>query len=234
MVKITSSLIPKGRKNRPGYSNPKLFVTVHETGNPSKGAGAKNHASYVKSDGAANAPVSWHYTCDDISIYQHLPENETGFHAGDGQGDGNRKSIGVEICVNSDGNFLKAVDNATELVADICKRNNIPITNIKQHYDWSKKNCPQNIRSGKPYDWKTFIYKVQKLLQSGENTGNGVGENPVSPTGEMYRVRKAWNNSDTQEGAYNVLDNAKAHVDRLNAKPEYFVFDSKGNKIYPK
>lgn len=87
MVKITSSYIPKGAKNRPGYSNPRLFVTVHNTGNSSKGAGAKNHASYIKSDGAAAIPVSWHYTVDDKEIYKHLPEEESAYHAGDGQGD---------------------------------------------------------------------------------------------------------------------------------------------------
>lgn len=234
MVKITSSYITKGAKNRPAYSNPKLYVTVHNTGNISKGAGAKNHANYVKSESAANAPVSWHYTVDDTEIYKHLPEEESAYHAGDGNGDGNRKSIGIEICMNSDGDLLKATDNAVELVADICKRNNIPISNVKQHYDWSKKNCPQLIREGKPYDWNTFIAKVKKLLTDGTNNGNTVGETSVSGTGEIYRVRKAWNNADTQEGAYSILENAKAHVDKLNAKPEYFVFDSKGNIVYPK
>lgn len=234
MVKIHSSLITKGAKNRPGYANPMLYITVHNTGNTSKGAGAKNHASYVKSEAAAKIPVSWHYTVDDKEIYQHIPDNESAFHAGDGQGDGNRQSIGIEICMNSDGDLKKATDNATELVAMLCKRYGIPVSHIKQHYDWSKKDCPQLIRKGQPYDWATFIARVQNLLTDGDSGDNTVGETPVSPTGEIYRVRKAGNNADTQEGAYTVLSNATAHADRLNAQAQYFVYDSKGNIVYPK
>ena len=71
------------------------------------GANARMHAAYVKNPSTS---VSWHYTVDDEQIiYQHLPTNEIGWHAGDGgTGQGNRESIGIEICVNSDGQFAKA------------------------------------------------------------------------------------------------------------------------------
>ena len=55
------------------------------------------------------------FQVDDDSIYQSLPTNEVGWHAGDGNGSGNMKSIGIEICVNSDGNFKRAVENAAWL-----------------------------------------------------------------------------------------------------------------------
>lgn len=233
MVEIKSSFISKGSKNRPAYANPKFYITIHNTGNISKGSGARNHASYVKSAAAQAIPVSWHLTVDDKEAYQHLPFDESAYHAGDGNGDGNRKSIGIEICMNSDGDLLKATDNAVEIVAYLCNKYSIATKDIRQHYDWSKKNCPQMIREGKPYDWNTFISKVQNLLSGGGN--NGTGELPIapSPKGEMYRVRKEWHSADTQEGAFEVLDNAKNLADKLNAKPEYFVFNSKGEKVYP-
>ena len=109
-IKIIQDFIPKGRKNRPGYPMTPKYITIHETGSFGKGANAKAHAKYIKSDDAANRPASWHFTVDDTEIYQHLPLNENGWHAGDGEsGIGNRQSIGIEICVNSDGNFEKAV-----------------------------------------------------------------------------------------------------------------------------
>jgi hypothetical protein len=163
-LNIKQDFIPAGRGNRPGRVNPVKYVTIHNTGNTSNGANAKNHAAYVKSDAAANAPVSWHYTVDERDIYQHLPDNEDAFHAGDGVGDGNRKSVGIEICMNSDGDLLGATDNAIALTAALCKQYNIPIENIVQHHHWTGKNCPQMIRSNKPYDWDTFIYKVKKLM----------------------------------------------------------------------
>jgi len=174
-MNIIQDFIPVGRRNRPGRVNPMLFVTVHETGNTSRGAGARNHANYLKGNDAANRPVSWHYTTDDKETYQHLPETEDAFHAGDGAGNGNRQSIGIEMCVNSDGDFLKTIDRTAVLVADICRRRNIPIENVVQHNRWSGKNCPKNIRAGRPHDWNAFISKVKA------NTGTVAPAQPTAP-----------------------------------------------------
>ena len=52
----------------------------------------------------------------------------------------------------------------------------------------------------------------------------------TTPTvkGEMYRVRKAWSDASSQIGAYTILENAKKAC-----KEGYYVFDSKGNILYP-
>ena len=84
MVQIIQDFIPTGRKNRPGRANPMKYITIHNTGNTSKGAGAKNHAAYIKSDAATNDQKSWHYTVDDKEVYQHIPDNEVVYHCGDG------------------------------------------------------------------------------------------------------------------------------------------------------
>lgn len=48
-------------------------------------------------------------------------------------------------------------------------------------------------------------------------------------SGELYRVRKSWEDASSQIGAFAVLENAiKA------CKSGYSVFDSKGNVVYPK
>jgi N-acetylmuramoyl-L-alanine amidase len=159
-MKITKDFIPAGRKNRPGKANPMRYITVHNTGNVTPGAGARSHAGYIKTDDCANRPASWHYTVDDVSIYQHLPDNETAYHAGDKDGPGNTQSIGIEICQNADGDLLTATDNAAWLVSELMLRYDVPIENVKQHYDWSKKDCPQMIRAGKPYNWVAFLAKV--------------------------------------------------------------------------
>ena len=150
-MQIIQDLIPKGSTNRPGRVNPMKYITIHETGNTQRGAGAKNHASYLKSKGTS---VSWHYTVDDTEIYQHLPDNEDAFHAGDGAGTGNRQSIGIEICVNSDGDFSKACENAAWLVRQLMDKHNIPIGSVVQHNYWSGKNCPRTLRAG---GWNDFL-----------------------------------------------------------------------------
>jgi N-acetylmuramoyl-L-alanine amidase len=137
------------------------FITIHNTGNRSKGADVKSHAAYIKGEKATNGPVSWHYTMDEKNIYQHLPDNEDGFHAGDG----NRKGIGIEICMNSDGDLQGATDMAAELTAYLCKEHNILVANVVQHNQWNKtKDCPQLLRSGSSYPWDVFINKVVALL----------------------------------------------------------------------
>lgn len=159
MIQITQSIIPKGRKNRPGRAMVPQYITIHDTGNASKGAGAKSHANYILGDAAASGRVSWHFTVDDEGAYQHLPLNETGYHAADGAGPGNRKSIGIEICMNADGDRAQAEANAAELVADLIRT--VPTLKpfpacMKQHFDWNGKNCPQVIRA-RPNGWGIFL-----------------------------------------------------------------------------
>lgn len=159
-MKIIQKIVPKSVTNvRPGRAMTPRFITIHETDNTSKGADAAAHAQYLL-NGAGGRTASWHFTVDDKSIYQHLPTNEHGWHAGDGGGGtGNRQSIGIEICVNSDGNFNKAVQNAAWLVRKLMKDHNIPITNVVQHNRWSGKNCPRNLRKK---GWSAFIESIKK------------------------------------------------------------------------
>jgi len=161
MTETREDLIPAGSANRPGWPNPMRYITIHNTGNANAGANAKNHAAYAKSAAARAIPASWHYTVDDTCAYRHIPDNEAAFHAGDGNGPGNLQSIGIEICMNKDGDLLKATDNAAGLAGALCREHGIPIENIRQHFDWSGKNCPQLLRAGLPYKWAAFLEKAR-------------------------------------------------------------------------
>ncbi|SDM14413.1 peptidoglycan recognition protein family protein [Sediminibacillus halophilus] len=160
MVTIHKSFIPASNKElRPGYSMDPDFVTIHNTANRSKGADAEMHARYLL-NGAGGRQVSWHFTVDDKEIYQHLPTDENGWHAGDGQGNGNCKSIGVEICENEDGDFEKAVANAAWLVRQLMDEHNISIDNVVPHKHWSGKNCP-HLLLGRFDDFKAQVSGVK-------------------------------------------------------------------------
>ena len=147
-LRIIQDILPAGAKNRPGGSNPDAYITIHETGNFAKGADAAAHAAYLRGSSAQAAPVSWHYTVDDHSIYQHLPDDERAYHAGDGgSGPGNATSIGIEICVDAGGNFEQAKANAAARVRLLIERHNIPLANVVQHNHWNGKDCPKTIRA---------------------------------------------------------------------------------------
>ncbi|XOS90934.1 N-acetylmuramoyl-L-alanine amidase family protein [Brevibacillus laterosporus] len=151
--------VPAGRKNRSGRKMTPNYITIHNTCNAGKGTDALSHAKYIKGDAAAQRQASWHFTVDDKCIIQHLPLDEMAWHCGDGNGPGNgpgnSSSIGIEICENSDGDIRKAGDLAAQLAADLLKQFNLGIDRVKQHWDWSGKNCPHVLRA-RPNGWQDF------------------------------------------------------------------------------
>lgn len=173
--------------------NPCNYITIHETGNSSRGANAEMHARYINNGSGA----TWHYTVDDKHAIQHYLDSRQCWHAGDGQGSGNLHSIGIEICINSDGDFNKAIDNAVELTKQLMKKHRIPISNVVQHNYWSGKNCPSNLRSGsKGITWNQF----KNRLSESESE---------SSSKHLYKV---------QVGAYANLENAKKMLDEIRSK----------------
>ena len=68
------------------YAMTAKFITVHNTAND---ASANNEISYMRNN---DTSTSFHYAIDDVEVVQGLPENRNGYHAGDGQGSGNRES----------------------------------------------------------------------------------------------------------------------------------------------
>ncbi|KIL23704.1 hypothetical protein B4127_2637 [Bacillus pumilus] len=175
MVKIIKDYIPKSNKNRPGNYMKPLYITVHNTANTAKGANAASHASFVKRSSTA---VSWHYTVDENVIYQHLPLNENGWHAGDGRGNGNMKSIGIEICENADGNFEQAVENAQWLIRKLMTEQGIPLANVVPHKRWSGKNCPRKLLNR----WDSFKAGIATAHTGKKATAKPPKATPVKNT----------------------------------------------------
>lgn len=123
------------------------LIVMHETGNPKAGADALAHAKWQR--GANGPPYSWHATADDgDTIYQSLEWSERGWHAGTGtNGRGNIDGIGIEICVNEDGDLRKAWTNGIWLARYLI-RNRYARPEIIQHNDCSGKHCPMRMRDG--------------------------------------------------------------------------------------
>lgn len=179
-VSIIEQIISSTNANRPGGNYTKSYITIHETGNKDAGAGAKNHANWLSN--GANGEIGYHYTVDDHEIYHHIPDNEKAWHAGDGGlGTGNLHSIGIELCVNADGDFEQTKKNAAWLVAKLMKDNSIPIGNVVQHNHWSGKNCPQTIRE--TGTWDAFLAMCQAEYDGGQPSP------APAPSGDTYTVQ---------------------------------------------
>jgi len=183
--------------------------------------------------------VRVHYYVDNVCAWQNLPLTLSGWHATDGSGNGNRRTIAIECIMSSAYNSKdqKSEDNAAKLAAALLKKYNLSIDHLYTHTYWL------NVRDGKygtvdylntaknPYKtcplyilphWSAFKAKVQSYM----NSGTSASTNPTIK--QLYRVRKSWSNTKSQIGAFSSLENAKKAC-----KPGYSVFDSNGNVVYP-
>ena len=161
-IPLYTQLIPENLGGRPGIQRKIKYIVIHETGNSSPGADAQAHSAYLLDGG--DGTTSWHYTVDDRQIYQHLPDNEVAWHAGDKtkEDGGNLNGIGVELCVNEDGDFEKTFQNGAQLTAYLLRSYGLSIDQVKQHNDFNGKNCPQTIRESNR--WPEFLEAVQSNL----------------------------------------------------------------------
>ena len=136
--------------------NKPQFIVIHDTGNTKEGADAEAHYKYFN---GADRQASAHYFVDDYSIIQTVEDSNASWHCGDGNGKygiTNYNSIGIEICINIDGNYDKSVGNAVDLVKYLMKKYSIAIDKVVRHYDASRKNCPGTMSANGWAKWNWF------------------------------------------------------------------------------
>lgn len=187
----TSKMVPVSTGIRPGILKPNhpagvttynpenvYWLVIHDTANTSTGSGALSHANYLYNAAMAGTVLntSWTYTMDDSNMYQHVPENEVSYHAGDGSvlpgqsatylGGGNRNGIAIEMSVADDDDTYRVWQRTAKFAAQALVRYNLPRTHMKYHRDFSGKICPNTlINSGLLPYFEMFgdvEYKVAK------------------------------------------------------------------------
>ena len=150
-----------------GYTIPNeeniLWITVHETAMTSVGhnaeflANLQYNTAYVSPAGDPRQ-ASWHYQVDENEIYQSFPDSVACWHAGEKYG--NYYAIGIEMCVNSDGNYEGAMRNDAKLIAYLMHKYNLTMENVKRHKDFSGKECPSYMISTNR--WNEFLELVSR------------------------------------------------------------------------
>ena len=238
-VKINEYLLTKHNPNHidmPSVSmeGKVIGVTVHNTDWISVASGTTPAEQYTRATVNGNMKdVRVHYYVDNTCAWQNLPHSLSGWHAADGSGNGNRRTIAIECIMSSAYNVTdkKSEDNCARLAAALLKKYNLDINHLFTHTHWL------NVRDGKsgtvdylntaknPYKtcplyilphWSAFKAKVQKYLTDAKPTVKNI-----------YRIRKSWADAKSQIGAYSSLENAKKAC-----KTGYSVFDANGVNIY--
>lgn len=208
------------------------YIVIHYTG--AEGTAADN----VKYFNAGNRSSSAHYFvdrsgeireyCDPAKWYAwHCGGSlESSHHPFYGQCT-NGNSIGIEICTHNNGKnweFTKeAIAAAVELTKTLMQQFGVPAANVIRHYDVTGKSCPRVPgwgAVGGSAEWEKF----KKAIGAEEV------ETPKTEEKQWYRVRKSWEDAESQIGAYLILDNAIAEAN--NSGPKYAVYDWTGKEIY--
>lgn len=186
-------------------NNPK-YIIIHETDNTSRGAGAETHCKAQANGNIGKASV--HYYVDDTGVYQAVEHKHATWNCGDGNnryGINNKNTISIEICVNSDSDYNKAVDNTVELVRYL-KNGYYSNCQVVRHYDASRKNCPRKILANRY--WNTFLERVNSKDSSSQTQTQA----NTSYKGFYESSETRTNATLVGEGSIKVLDEECNHL----------------------
>lgn len=179
--------------NRSTRTQKPIYIVIHDTGNTGNGANAKAHFNYFN---GSNRNSSADFFVDDTQILQVNDYNKYyTWHCGDGKGVygiTNHNSVGIEICINADGDYNTAFEKAVELTKYLMSVLNIPIERVVRHYDASRKNCPASMSKN---DWTLWENFKEKLSESEDLTMT------------QYEELKAEINVLKNKMIYNYIDN---------------------------
>lgn len=240
-VKVNEYLLTKHNPHRINMPTASMEgkiigVTIHNTDWIRTAAGTTPAEQYTRATVNGNMnDVRVHYYVDNTCAWQNLPLTLSGWHAADGSGNGNRRTIAIECIMSSAYNSTdkKSEDNAARLAAALLKKYGLSINNLYTHTHWlnvrdgrtgtvdqlntmhnSYKMCPAYIL---PH-WAAFKGKVQSYMNA---------DVTKTSTSQLYRVRKSWADVASQIGAYSSLENAKSAC-----KTGYTVYDANGKAVY--
>lgn len=183
MVEIVKKIVPSSKYPiKCPYSMTPTRIVVHNTAND---ASALNEIAYMTNN---NNETSFHYAVDNKQIVQGIEENRNAWHASDGNGKGNREGIAIEICYSKSGGdrFIKAEQNAVDLIVDILNRYGWGIDKVTKHQDYTNKYCPHRTLD---MGWDRFINMIENKLNGTSNQTTTSTSTSNKEVNVYYRVK---------------------------------------------
>ena len=157
------------------------YIVIHDTANRSKGADSDAHFKYFNG-GNRNSSADFFVDSEKILQVNDYTKYYT-WQVGDGKGKHgitNQNSIGIEICVNADGDYDKAFLNAVELTKYLMQELDIPAERVVRHYDASRKKCPASMSTSSWAKWKEFKNKIMECDKVFVDTKGHFAENDIN------------------------------------------------------
>ena len=160
-MEIRKEIIPISAGKRSGRKITPTTLTIHSTDNPS--STAQNERDWLINPSNQRV-ASWHVCVDEKQAVMAIPLDERAVHAGNQKG--NDTSISLEICESGDRE--KTLRNAVEVTAQLLRERGWGVDKLRQHHDWSGKNCPRILRDTGRWDW--FVDQVKQKLSNNEES----------------------------------------------------------------
>lgn len=195
------------------------YLVIHDTGNASKGADAMSHYRYFN---GGNRNASAHYFVDDKQVVQLVGDSLSAWHVGDGRGRygiTNANSLGIEMCINADGNYAKMYYHTVELAKNIMRKFNIPIERVVRHYDASRKTCPAHMRKSNWQAWAQFKKDIQGPIKLKIDLSKSSTAVSVDQEAEIARREAMVKNDPTKKYQY---EEANAEMKEIEKKFELY------------
>jgi len=150
-VKVNSYLLTKHNPNNiampSGNMTGKIIgVTIHNTDWISVSKDTTPAEQYTRATINGNMnDVRVHYYVDNKCAWQNLPLSLNGWHAADGSGNGNQRTIAIECIMSNNYNSIDKAseDNAAKLAAYLLNKYKLDINHLYTHTHWL------NVRDGK-------------------------------------------------------------------------------------
>lgn len=155
------------------------YICIHDTGNHEEGADAMAHYEYFS---GGDRGASAHYFVDDSQIVQIIDDSEGSWHAGIRYASpdapiSNTNSIGIEMCINDDGDYEMAMENTIGLAAYLLAIYGLDEDRLVRHYDANGKICPLTMSENNWALWKEFKERTAERLGEIKSTGITVKNN---------------------------------------------------------
>lgn len=208
------------------------YIIIHYTGND--GDTDESNGKYFANN---ILKASAHDFVDDDSITHSVPHDHIAYSVGGSKysdcaktGGGrlyktatNSNSINIELCDTVKNGTVypsqATINNAIAYVKVLMAKYGIDADHVIRHFDVNGKYCPAYWMDNTA--WENEFHS--KLTTSTVTTS-------TAPKADgLYRVRKSWNDTKSQLGAYSNLEYAKEAC-----KSGYTVYDSNGNAVYTK
>lgn len=192
--------------NHYDYNNPK-FLVFHYVG--AQGSTAANNATYFFN---GDRQASAHYFVDNEEIWQSVEDLCGAWSVGNTRTEvHNQNSINIEMCCMGSNLLVTETteNNAIELGAYLMKKYDIPISNVRSHYDVTAKGklCPNFANTSR---WDNLKSKLQVKLNNVNTPNNNSNSSDI-----IYRVKLA---NGEQIAAFRNIESAKslAQINKCN------------------